>query len=164
MAGPLPAKNTAHHRRKITGLPAIRPGIVNPVLQLTVASLRPCNDTSDLPVQRLTAQAILPQVIVMPYLRMVRKAAAITSVSVSGSSYVLFIWFPVIRCRDAPNHSSFFSVCSVALSGGVASATSFSIDDHPPANHSPGSSPLSTCCSQREGERRLASRNQTGWC
>lgn len=31
----------------------------------------------------------------MPYLRMVLKAVAITSVSVCGSSSVLFIWFPV---------------------------------------------------------------------
>lgn len=106
MTGPLPAKNTAHHRRKITGLPAIRPGIVNPVLQRAVASLRPRNDTSDLPAQHLSAQAILPQVAAQPryrhprikfhvsinihllrgsddshaVLRMVRKAVAIVSI------------------------------------------------------------------------------------
>lgn len=92
----------------------------------------------------------------MPYLRMVLKAVAITSVPVCVSSLIVFMLLPVSLLNftfgqqfpgilnlasksetsqpvpDVPDHSSWWSLCPEAGSGPVASATSFSIDVQPP--------------------------------
>lgn len=156
MMGAFPFKNTSHHGCKILRLPAIRPRIINALLHHVILSLWASGCMPDFGPERLTTQTGLPEIATQTlswhpvssfYRRgltyLLRNGDQLFPVFPHGFQRRCHIVYRIIPCV----HSVPACLPVVLISSG---------DDVHPANQSPGSSPFSSCCSQRAEVRRPA--------